>query len=90
MRSTFNANVAAGYYFTPHDLAPIGDLVGYVSTNLTQTLDNRGSDRTVVTIGPGFRSHLGKNWYLLGSADFPVTNADPYDYQVLSALMKVF
>ena len=26
-RTSFVANVAPGYYFTPHDLAPFGDLV---------------------------------------------------------------
>jgi len=37
-RSTFNANLAAGYYFTPHDFTPIGDMVWYLSTNLNQTI----------------------------------------------------
>ena len=36
-RTTFITNFAAGYYFTPHDLTPVGDLVGYLSTNLSQT-----------------------------------------------------
>lgn len=89
-RSSFNANLAAGYYFTPHDLTPIGDMVWYVATNLVQTLDDRGPSRTVVSIGPGFRNHLGRNWYLLGSVDVPVTHYEPYDYQVLGGLMKVF
>ena len=29
-RSTFTANVAAGYYFTEHNAAPFGNLVLYV------------------------------------------------------------
>lgn len=89
-RSLFNANLAVGYYFTPHDFTPIGDMVWYVSTNLSQTLDNRGPSRTVVTLAPGFRTHLGMNWYLLGAVEVPVTRPEPFDYQVLGGLMKVF
>ncbi|MBS1214024.1 MAG: hypothetical protein H6R26_2641, partial [Proteobacteria bacterium] len=65
-RSLFNVNLAVGYYFTPHDFTPLGDMVWYLSTNLSQTLDNRGPNGTVVTLTPGFRTHMGMNWYLLG------------------------
>ena len=92
VRSTYDANLAVGYYLTPHDYAPfLGDLVGYVATNLTQVIDNRGpSSRTFVTIGPGFRSHIVDNWYLLGAVEVPVTYPQPYDYQVLGGIMKVY
>ena len=89
-RTTFITNFAAGYYFTPHDLTPFGDLVGYLSTNLSQTIDNRASSVTTVTLTPGFRTHLGRNWYLLGAVEVPVTGPRPFDYQVLGGLMKVF
>jgi hypothetical protein len=90
-RSTFNANMALGYYFTPHNAAPFGDLVFYVANNLVQAIDNRGpSSTTAFSIGPGFRSHLGDNWYLLGTVDFPVTKPQAYDYQVYSGIMKVY
>ena len=90
-RSTFNANLALGYYLTPHDAAPFGDLVVYVANNLTQAIDNRGaSSTTTFSMGPGFRSHLGANWFLLGAADFVVTNPQPYDYQVSGGIMKVY
>ena len=58
-RSTFLANLALGYYFTPHDMIPIGDTVWYVSTNLTQDIDHRGPNTTTLTLTPGFRVHLG-------------------------------
>jgi len=93
----FTANFAAGYYFTPHDMIPIGDLVWYVSTNLntltsgdlpqTQTIEN---NITTVTFTPGFRTHLGADFYLLGGVEVPATNPKPFDYQVLAALMKVW
>ena len=84
-----NANLAAGYYFTRHDLLPIGDLVGYVSANLTQLTD-APSNTTTVTLTPGFRTHLGANFYLLGGVEVPVTDPKPFDYQVLGAVMKVW
>lgn len=89
-RTTFNSNLAVGYYFTPHDFTPIGDLVWFLSTNLNQTLDDRGPSRTLVTLSPGFRSHLGNNWYLHGAVEVPVTRPEPFDYQVLGGIMKVF
>jgi len=90
-RTTFDANLAVGYYFTPHDLTPFGDMVWYVATNLSQAIDDRGpSSTTTVSLSPGFRTHVGDNWYLLGAVEVPVTNPDPFDYQVLFALMKVY
>jgi len=90
-RSTFDANLAVGYYFTPHDYAPVGDLVWYVSTNLSQPIDNRAaSSNTFVSMTPGFRTHLGQNWYLLGAVEVPVTSNAPYEYQVQSGIMKVY
>lgn len=90
-RSTFDANLAVGYYFTPHDYTPVGDMVWYVSTNLSQPIDNRGtSSNTFVSMTPGFRTHMGQNWYLLGAVEVPVTNSAPYDYQVMGGIMKVY
>jgi hypothetical protein len=44
----------------------------------------------LVTLSPGFRTHMGMNWYLLGAVEVPVTRPEPFDYQVLGGLMKVF
>jgi len=90
-RSTFNGNLAIGYYLTPHDAVPFGDFVVYVTNNFNQAIDTRGPNSTMTfTMGPGFRTHLGDNWYLLGQADFGVTNPQPYDYQISSGIMKVY
>lgn len=90
-RSTFDANLAVGYYFTPHDAVPFGDMVWYVSTNLSQPIDNRGaSNNTFVSLTPGFRTHVGQNWYLLGAVEVPVTSNPAYDYQVMGGIMKVY
>jgi len=91
VRSTFNANLAVGYYFTPHDFTPIGDMVWYLSTNVSQAIDNRAqSSGTFVSLAPGFRTHIGQNWFLLGSVEIPVTNPQPFGYQVLGGIMKVY
>ena len=90
-RSFFEANLAVGYYFTPHDFTPVGDMVWYVSTTVRQPIDNRAStSNTFVTMTPGFRTHLGQNWYLLGAVEVPVTSNAPYEYQVQSGIMKVY
>jgi hypothetical protein len=91
VRSTFNANLAIGYYLTPHNAVPFGDLVVYVANNLTQAIDDRGpTSTTTFSMGPGFRSHLGANWYLLGGVDFTLTHPLPYEYQVSGGIMKVY
>lgn len=89
-RTTFQGNLAVGYYFTRHDRVPFGDLVWYLSTNLYQLTDSRGPNTTIVSLTPGFRTHLGQNWYLLGGVEVPVTEPQPFNYQVLTGLMKVF
>ena len=76
-------------------MAPFGDLVGYVSTNLNQQTDSQlggvvAPNNTTVTVTPGFRDYLGANWYLLGGVEIPVTNPTAFDYQILAALMKVW
>src|SRR5262245_31398052 len=87
-RASFVANLAAGYYLTPHTATPFGDLVFYLSANLAQTID--GPSKNTVSLTPGARAHLGQNWYLLLGVEVPVTSAKAFDYQVLGALMKVF
>jgi len=90
-RTSFVGNVAAGYYFTEHDRAPFGDLVGYLAANISQAVDDRGPNKTTsLTLTPGFRTHLGNNWYLLGGVEIPTTKPKAYDYQILSGLMLVF
>src|SRR5574337_529147 len=90
-RTAFFGTLAAGYYFTPHECTPVGDLVGYVAANCTHAIDDREpTDNTDVTIAPGFRTHLGDDWYLLGGIEFPVTEPKSFDYIPSFAIMKVF
>ena len=89
-RNTFLANLAAGYYFTEHDATPFGDLVLHLGTTVTQATDDRGPHTTTLVFTPGFRTHMGCNWYLLAGIDVPVTHPEPYDFQPTVGLMKVF
>jgi len=89
-RTLFLSNLGLGYYFTPHDMTPIGDLVWHVTTNLNYAMDDSGPNTTTVTFTPGFRTHMGRDWYLLGGVEVPATDPEPFDYQVLAGLMKVF
>jgi len=89
-RNNFLANLAVGYYFTPHDLTPFGDFVFYVSTNLTKPVDDRGSNDPTLSFSPGIRTHLGANWYFLGAVEVPTTTPKPFDYQLTLAVMKVY
>jgi hypothetical protein len=89
-RTTFQGDLGLGYYFTSHEMAPVGDLVLHVTTNVFQLMDDRGPNTTTVAFFPGFRNHLGKNWYLLGGVDVPATNPAPYEYRVQAGLMLVF
>ena len=78
-------------YMTPHDMTPLGDMVWYVATNLNQPIDNRASsDVTTLSFSPGLRTHLGKDWYMLGTVEIPVTNPEPFESQVLFSIMKVY
>jgi hypothetical protein len=87
-RAAFIANLAAGYYFTPHSATPFGDFVFYLSANLEQTMVS--PIKNTVSLTPGIRTHLGRDWYLLMGVAVPVTHSKAFDYQVLGALMKVF
>lgn len=89
-RNTFGAQLAAGYYFTEHDATPFGDLVLHVGTTLIQATDDRGPHTTTLLVTPGFRTHMGCDWYLLAGVDIPVTQPEPFDYQPTVGLMKVF
>jgi len=89
-RNQFIGNAAAGYYFTPHDATPFGDLVLYVGTTVDHLTDDRGPNTTSFAVTPGFRSHLGCNWYLLGGVGVPVTHPKGFDVEPTVGLMKVF
>ena len=72
-RTTYNYNLAVGKYWTPHDAAPLGDFVTYLSINGFTNLDDRGPTYSFLSFTPGFRSHLGNDWYFTGGVEVPIT-----------------
>lgn len=90
-RTGFLADLAAGWYWTPHETIPFGDLVTLLSMNVFQPTDGRAPNSiTNLSLTPGFRTHLGHNWYLLGAVEVPITSPSVYDYRVSADLMYVF
>jgi len=103
-RTTFTGGLAAGRYFRPHDV-PFGDLVLYGACNFRVPLDGQvahdpitsngrrsleQAGGTQVSVGPGTRFHLAKNYFFLNYWDIPVTGPHPYTYNAQFAIMKVF
>lgn len=90
-RTGFFADLAGGYYWTSHEAAPFGDFVTLLSANVFQPTDSRSDHSyTEMSLTPGFRTHLGANWYLLGAIEVPMTSPVGYDYRVSTDLMYVF
>lgn len=87
--TSFVGGLAVGRYFRPHDV-PFGDLVAYADTNLTVPLSGGASRKTLATVGAGFRFHLGRNYFVLGNWEFPVTGPLPMDSTLTFALAKIF
>ena len=59
---------------TDHDVPLFGDFTYYVSAVANSPLDD-GGDQTSVTLTPGIRTHLGRDWYFLAGMPTPVDRA---------------
>lgn len=86
-QKSLNTALAIGRYFRPHDVA-FGDLVFYLNTAIDVPLEGGGP--TSVGIGPGTRFQIGGNWWFLHYWQFPVTNPQPWDYQMQTAIVKAW
>ena len=71
-RTTYTYDLAVGKYWTPHDATP-GDLVTYLSIDGYTTLDDRGPMYSYLSVTPGFRFHLGNDYFFLAGIEVPVT-----------------
>lgn len=85
--TTLLSQLALGRTFTPHDVPFFGDLTLYLSAN---GFDTVSGSQTTATLTPGFRTHLGRDWYALGGIDVPVTSHRPFEEGVTFWLMKTF
>ncbi len=87
-QTNFNGDLAIGRYFTPHDV-PFGDLVLYANCNVVVPLED-GNLPTYVGVGPGTRFQITGNWWFLHYWEFPLTGDKPFDFQMLSAIVKAY
>ena len=85
---TIVSQLAIGRTITPHDTPIFGDLTFYLSTNVSNQI--APTALTTVTLGPGYRTHLGNDWYSLGAVTIPVTGPHPFDESLALWLMKTF
>jgi Putative MetA-pathway of phenol degradation len=83
---TAQVNLCLGQTLSKHDATPLGDFTYFVCANLFEGLGN--NDHTLVTLTPGFRAHLGHDWFLLLGAQVPVTGSSGYREQPTLVLVK--
>ena len=86
--ATLIEELAIGQTVTPHDVPLLGDFTYYISSNVRQ---NIGSNKTTfLSLTPGFRTHLGHNFWLLGGVEVPLTGPKPFDERFTFLLVKGF
>jgi hypothetical protein len=85
---TLISQLAVGRTLFPHEKTPFGDLTYYVSANVLNTFGSAPS--TFVSLTPGFRTYLGKDWYLLGGLEVPVIDRPPFREQLIFYFVKAY
>lgn len=87
-RNNLIGQLAIGQTLTDHDLPLFGDFTCYLSAVVNTPLDN--SDQTSVTLTPGLRTHVGRDWYLLAGLPTPVTKARVADLGMIVWFVKAW
>jgi hypothetical protein len=85
---TLISQLAIGNTFTDHDVPVFGDFTLYVSAVADTPLSQ--GQRTSVTLTPGMRTHLGRDWYFLAGLPTPLTSARVGDIGTIFWFMKVW
>ena len=85
--TTLVSQMAIGKVLTPDNIPIFGDFTIYLSANVFNTVS---ASRTLASLTPGFRTHLGKGYYALGGVEIPVTGARPYEESASFWFMKTF
>jgi hypothetical protein len=86
--NTLISQLAVGQTLTKHDVPLFGDFTYYLSTVVRTPLS--GGDRTSVTLTPGMRTHLGRDWYFLAGLPTPLTKARVADLGLIFWFMKTW
>ena len=82
------SQLAIGQTLTDHDVPLFGDFTYYLSTVVNTPLSNGG--QTSVTLTPGLRTHVGRDWYFLAGLPTPVTGARVAEIGMIFWFMKAW
>ena len=82
------SQLAIGNTLTDHDVRFFGDFTLYVSAVADTPLSQ--GQRTSVTLTPGLRTHLGRDWYFLAGLPTPLTSARIGDIGMIFWFMKAW
>jgi hypothetical protein len=82
------SQLAIGQTLTDHDVPLVGDFTYYLSTVVNTPLNDGG--QTSVTLTPGLRTHVGRDWYFLAGLPTPVTNARVAEIGMIFWFMKAW
>jgi hypothetical protein len=85
---TLISQLAIGCALTDHDVRLFGDFTLYVSAVADTPLAD--GQRTSVTLTPGMRTHLGRDWYFLAGLPTPLTSARVGDIGMIFWFMKAW
>jgi hypothetical protein len=85
---TLISQLAIGNTLTDHDVPLFGDFTLYVSAVVDTPLSH--GQRTSMTLTPGLRTHLGRDWYFLAGLPTPVTSARISDLGMILWFMKAW
>jgi hypothetical protein len=85
---TLISQLAIGNTLTDHDVPLFGDFTLYVSAVADTPLSQ--GQRTSVTLTPGLRTHLGRDWYFLAGLPTPLTSERIGDIGMIFWFMKAW
>jgi hypothetical protein len=85
---TLISQLAIGNTFTDHDVPLFGDFTLYVSAVVDTPLAY--GQHTSVTLTPGTRQHLGRDWYFLAGLPTPLTSQRIGDIGMIFWFMKAW
>ena len=82
------SQLAIGQTLTDHDVPLFGDFTWYVSAVVNTPLSY--GQHTSVTLTPGMRTHLGRDWYFLAGLPTPLTTERVGDIGMIFWFMKAW
>ena len=85
---TLISQLAIGNTFTDHDVLLFGDFTLYVSAVVDTPL--RQGQHTSMTLTPGMRTHLGRDFYFLAGLPTPLTSQRIGDLGMIFWFMKAW